>query len=94
MVNLNPRQTIEESSLKIGSPWSTVQDHLRLRVKLYKQSKEFGYEEAYPFLQRIISGDEKWVLYKNHVRKRQWFSFGETSVSTHRLSLTIKKVLV
>ncbi|GFU44369.1 hypothetical protein NPIL_50681, partial [Nephila pilipes] len=35
-VNSDPRQTIEELSLKIGCPWSTVQYHL-LRKKMYKQ---------------------------------------------------------
>ncbi|GFT46940.1 hypothetical protein NPIL_636941 [Nephila pilipes] len=31
------RETIEESSMKIGCPWSAVQDHFRRIGKLYKQ---------------------------------------------------------
>ncbi|CAK9820142.1 Histone-lysine N-methyltransferase SETMAR, partial [Anthophora quadrimaculata] len=114
MVDSDPRQTIEELSLKIGCPWSTVQDHLRRIGKLYRQgiwvpreltetaldqrrticaSLLFRYEVD-PFLRRIVTEDEKWMLYNNPVRKRQWFSSGETPVPTPRPSLTIKKVLV
>ncbi|CAF1490854.1 unnamed protein product [Didymodactylos carnosus] len=28
--------------------------------------------DRYRFLQQIVTGDEKWVLYVNHTRKRQW----------------------
>ncbi|GFW46848.1 histone-lysine N-methyltransferase SETMAR [Trichonephila clavipes] len=28
--------------------------------------------ENYPFLKRIITGDEKWVVYNNVKRKRSW----------------------
>ncbi|XP_014487390.1 PREDICTED: histone-lysine N-methyltransferase SETMAR-like, partial [Dinoponera quadriceps] len=37
MVNSDPRQTIRELSLKIGCPWSTVQDHLHRIGKVYRQ---------------------------------------------------------
>ncbi|XP_014487685.1 PREDICTED: histone-lysine N-methyltransferase SETMAR-like [Dinoponera quadriceps] len=37
MVDSDPRQTIRELSLKIGCPWSTVQDHLHSIGKMYRQ---------------------------------------------------------
>ncbi|XP_076058552.1 histone-lysine N-methyltransferase SETMAR-like [Oratosquilla oratoria] len=32
----------------------------------------FSRNSRHPFLERIITGDEKWVLYNNTQRKRQW----------------------
>jgi hypothetical protein len=36
----------------------------------------------YEGLRNLITGDEKWVLYDNHTRKRQWLGAGETGVAT------------
>ncbi|XP_035734903.1 histone-lysine N-methyltransferase SETMAR-like [Vespa mandarinia] len=35
-----------------------------------------------PFFDRLITGDEKWVLYGNPKRKRQWLSLNESPRST------------
>lgn len=47
-----------------------------------------------PFLRRIVTGDEKWVLYDNPVRGKQWLSSGEVPIPTPQPSLSIKKVLL
>lgn len=47
-----------------------------------------------PFLDRIVTGDEKWVLYDNQVRKRHWSVKGETPLTTPKAGLTTKKVML
>lgn len=54
---------------------------------LSKQEKE-------PFIHRIVTGDEKWVLYENPKRKNQWLSPGQKPVSTPKPGLHPKKVLL
>ncbi|XP_014482006.1 PREDICTED: histone-lysine N-methyltransferase SETMAR-like [Dinoponera quadriceps] len=44
MVDSDPRQTIRELSLKIGYPWSTVQNHLHRIGKVYRQEIWVPYE--------------------------------------------------
>ena len=46
------------------------------------------------WLRNLITGDEKWVLYVNHTRRRQWLSTGETGVATPRQEPYSKKVLL
>ena len=47
-----------------------------------------------PFLDRIVTGDEKWILYDNVQRKRQWVDFGDTAKPTSKQSLYPKKVML
>ena len=48
----------------------------------------FGEEN---FLDRIVTGDEKWVLYSNVVRRRQWLTRGHPAIPTARPGLHPKK---
>ena len=50
--------------------------------------------EVNPFLRRIITGDEKWVLYVNVERKKQWLSPSQTPIPTPKAGLHPKKVLL
>ena len=50
--------------------------------------------EKEPFWKRIVTSDEKWVLYENPDRHGQWLSTGETPVPTPRPGLNPKKVLL
>ncbi|XP_014478527.1 PREDICTED: histone-lysine N-methyltransferase SETMAR-like, partial [Dinoponera quadriceps] len=113
MVDSDLGQTIRELSLKIGCPWSTVQDHLHRMGKVYKQGIWVPHEltetaldqrrticasllswyKTDPFLRRIVTGDEKWVLYNNPIGKKQWLSSKEAPIPTPKPSLTLKKVL-
>lgn len=47
-----------------------------------------------PFLRRIVTGDEKWVLYNNNKRTKQWLSPNKLAVPIPKPSLTLKKVLL
>jgi len=47
-----------------------------------------------PFLDRIVTGDEKWVLYTNVVRKKQWLSPNQQAVPTPRPGLHPRKIML
>ena len=44
------------------------------------------------FLTRVVTGDEKWVLYINKKRTCQWLSPNQLAIPTPKESLTLKKV--
>lgn len=46
------------------------------------------------FLERIITGDEKWVMYDNTSRKRQWLSRDQTPELTPKQNIHGRKVLL
>jgi histone-lysine N-methyltransferase SETMAR len=48
----------------------------------------------YQWLHNLITGDEKWVLYVNHTRKRQWLGAGQTGVATPKNELHPKKIML
>lgn len=50
--------------------------------------------ETEPFLDKLITGDEKWVLYVNVQRKGQWLSKGQKPQSTAKPGLHPQKVLL
>ena len=47
-----------------------------------------------PFLKRLITGDEKWVVYNNIKRKRSWSRPGEPTQTTSKADIHQKKVLL
>jgi histone-lysine N-methyltransferase SETMAR len=47
-----------------------------------------------PFLERIVTGDEKWVLYVNQENKNQWLSPGQKPVPAPKSDLHPEKVLL
>jgi histone-lysine N-methyltransferase SETMAR len=51
-------------------------------------------QEREPFLHRIVTGDEKWVLYVNAKRTNQWLFPGQTPVPTAKPGLHPQKVLL
>ena len=50
--------------------------------------------ETDSFLKRIITGDEKWVVYNNVVRKRSWSKRDEPAQSTSKAEIHQKKVML
>ena len=50
--------------------------------------------ETDPFLKRIITGDEKWVVYGNFVRKISWSKRDEPAQSTSEANIYQKKVML
>ncbi|GFS47789.1 histone-lysine N-methyltransferase SETMAR [Trichonephila clavipes] len=50
--------------------------------------------EIEPFLKRMVTGDEKWAIYYNTVRKRSWSKCGEAAQMVAKPELTARKVLL
>lgn len=47
-----------------------------------------------PFLKRLITGNEKWVVYNNIKRKRSWSRPGEPAQTTSKAGIHQKKILL
>ncbi|XP_067210000.1 histone-lysine N-methyltransferase SETMAR-like [Linepithema humile] len=47
-----------------------------------------------PFLKRVVTGDEKWVVYNNIRRQKSWCGPGESSQSVAEADLHPKKVML
>ena len=50
--------------------------------------------ETDPFLERITTSDEKWLVYDNVVRKRSWSKRDEPAQSTSKADIHQKKVML
>jgi [histone H3]-lysine36 N-dimethyltransferase SETMAR len=46
------------------------------------------------FLDKIVTGDEKWVFFNNVKRKKQWTKRGTKAKATAKPGLHPKKVLI
>ena len=53
----------------------------------------FKRQENDPFLKRMITGDENWVVYKNNKRKRSWSKKDESAQTTSKVVYQ-KKVML
>ncbi|KAL9922417.1 histone-lysine N-methyltransferase SETMAR-like [Glossina fuscipes fuscipes] len=50
--------------------------------------------EIDPFLERLITGDQKWITYDNKKRKRSWSKMNETVQTAAEAQLVPRKVLL
>lgn len=64
---------------------ATNKVHLRHCTSLLARNK------IEPFLNRMLTGDEKWITYNNIVRKRAYCEPGKPSPSTSKPNLTLNK---
>ena len=48
----------------------------------------------YQWCHNLITGDEKWVLYVNHMKKRQWLGTGQTGIATLKDDLHLRKIML
>ena len=73
-------------------PHELKEKHLTQRINgcdLLKKRNEND-----PFLKRLITGDEKWVVYNNIKRKRSWSRPREPARTTSKAGIHRKKVLL
>ena len=62
-----------------------------MHVYFYKSALTRKKKE--PFLNRII-GDEKWIIYKNILHKRQWLDKEHLSIPDSKADIHGKKIIV
>ena len=93
-----PKSTIDRhiqrhglvKKLDIWIPHKLKEIHLTERINacdLHLKRNEFD-----PFLKQIITGDEKWIVYNNVVRKRSWPKRDKPPQITSKAELRQKKI--
>ena len=50
--------------------------------------------ETYPFLKRLITSDQKWVVHDNVVRRRSWSKRDEPAKSTSKADIHQKNIML
>jgi len=66
--------------------------HLKNRISVCDQL--IKREENGPFLKRMITDDEKWIVYNNVSRIRSWSRRGETPKRQAKAKIYQKKVML
>ena len=95
-----PKSTIERheqrfglvKKLYISIPYELKEIYLTKLTNscdLHLKRNEFD-----PFLKRIITGDEKWIVYYNIVRKRSWSKHEEPPQTTLKAELHQKNIML
>jgi len=76
---------------KLGEwiPHDLNQAQLKMRVDMCQQL--LNSRRTFNWLDNLITGDEKWVVYTNPRRKRQWLKRGQPAVPTPKAGLHPKK---
>ena len=83
------REDVEKR--KMGAARAKRGESGRARTRMRRTVKK---ESETPFVNDLITGDEKWMLYSNHGRKNQWLSKRQVAKPTPKPGLTTKKVLL
>lgn len=81
--------------LRLVSKLGELIPHDLSKVQLKKRveycQKLLSFRRTKGWVDNLITGDEKWVLYANIVRKRQWLKPGQTAKPTPKADLHPKK---
>lgn len=83
----------------LGKSWryGTIVPHeltdVQLRARVDSCQRNLDSHRNLAWLSNVITADEKWVLYTNHSRKRQWLSPGQAGTPVHR-DAKPKKVMI
>lgn len=78
--------------LGVWVPHVLTPENLRQRMSI--ASLLYDRQLREPFLERVVTGDEKWVLYNNPSRKRSWVDALEPALPIPKPGLHPKKVLL
>ncbi|KAK2580003.1 hypothetical protein KPH14_010768 [Odynerus spinipes] len=78
--------------LDIWVPHELKEIHLTQRINIC--DTHFKRNAIDPFLKRIITGDEKWVVYNNINRKRSWSKHDESAQTISKAELHQKKIML
>lgn len=80
------------SKLDVWVPHQLTEKNLMDRVAICMQL--CSRYETEPFFNRLVTGDEKWILYDNVVRKRHWSKVGEPPLTSAKSPLHPTKVML
>ncbi|CAF1504907.1 unnamed protein product, partial [Didymodactylos carnosus] len=97
LIEDDPRLTTRCVAKQLGCFHTTIETHLNELGKTWKYDVCMDLltsHRNYEWLRNLITGDEKWVLYVNHTRKRQWLGVGQTGTATPKNDLHPKKVML
>ena len=106
LIEEDPRLTTRCLPERLGCSHVTVEIHLHKLGKTSKYGVWIPHELSPHQLQlrvdacmelmtshrNLITGDEEWVLYVNHTRKRQWLGAGQTGVATPKMTFTQRRL--
>lgn len=81
-----------KKKLDVWVPHDLTQKNLLNRISICEMLLKRN--EIEPFLNRMITGDEKWITYDNIERKRSWSKRGEASQTVAKPVLTTRKVML
>lgn len=95
-----PWSTVQEHMKKIGKvhrmgiwiPHALSEDNKNTRMDACNSF--LTRHKIRPFLSQIVTSDEKWIVYDNVKRKKQWLSKTAVPVPTPKPGLTLRKVLL
>jgi histone-lysine N-methyltransferase SETMAR len=73
-------------------PHQLSQENLNQRLTIC--SSLLSRAKRLSFFERIVTGDEKWILYDNNQRKNQWLDRGQASEPTPKPGIFTKKVML
>lgn len=73
-------------------PHELKESHLLNRIQI--ADMQLKRHQNDPFLKRLVTGDEKWIVYNNIKRKKAWVGKGEAPPIRGRPDLHPKKVLL
>ena len=69
----------------LGSTWSKPSPVKKKRVDYCQYL--LSYHRNFSWLDNLITGDEKWVVYMNATRRRQWLKPGQAAKTTPKAGL-------
>lgn len=78
--------------LDLWIPHQLKEIHLTQRISICDSLLKRN--EIHPFLKRLITGDEKWIVYNNVNRKRSWVMQDEPAQTTPKAEIHQKKIML
>ena len=89
----NNRRSMTRDIIKLDIWVPHKLNKIQLTKRIFICDSLLKRNETDPFLKRIITGDEKWVVYDNVVQKRSWSKRDEPAKSTSKADIHQKKVM-
>ena len=97
MILENPTLNSVDVASKLGIHQTNALKHMKRLGFVLKLSVRVPHElseKSCSFLNRLVTGDEKWIVYKNVVRKKAYVYRGENPPSTSKARVHQKKVML